>query len=110
MQAPSRCTGIPTTNGNRPMSAAQKKSARPLPLWLKAAGSGFAVWHLLAIALLALEARSGPWFVSRIGGPSEAEGPKFAQVVTSNATLPYYLEPLRMTHNYHFNSNRVQAQ
>ena len=59
--------------------------------------------------MLALAAPSGPWFVPKIGAPSEAEGPQFAKAVTVNFGYPGYLEPLRMTHNYHFSSNRLQA-
>ena len=78
---------------------------RPLPGWLKIAGSVFAVAHLGAIALLALAPPSGPW-PTPFGMQSDAEGPRFASSITEGFTLPYYLSPLRMTHNYHFNSNR----
>lgn len=75
---------------------------RPLPLPLKiAVGAGVGV-HLLIIVALALGAQSGPW-PSPVG-PSEAPGPQFVQPLTE-AAVPYYLEPLRMTHNYHFMTN-----
>jgi hypothetical protein len=68
------------------------------------AGSVFAVGHLLAIGMLALAAPSGPWPTNF--GTSDSPGPQFAAAVTSNITYPHYLQHLRMTHNYHFNSNR----
>src|ERR1019366_5079795 len=79
---------------------------RPLPLWLKAVGSVFALGHLLAIGFQALAASSGPWPTNF--GVLEADPPMFAQRV-HNVTSPYYLQPLRMTHNYHFQSNRIPA-
>src|SRR5262249_13830522 len=85
------------------MSNIQKKPPRPLPMWLMAAGSLFAVGHILAVGLLALAAPSGPWLTNF--GPSEAIGPQFAQSITNNFTYPWYFQPLRMSHNYHFKSN-----
>ena len=76
----------------------------PLPLPLKIAiGAGVGV-HLLIIVALALGAQSGPW-PSPVG-PSEAPGPQFVQPLTEVA-VPYYLEPLRLTHNYHFATNNT---
>jgi hypothetical protein len=89
------------------MSFSPNSSQRPLPRWLMVACSVFAVGHLLAVGLLALEAQSGPWLAPPpIGGASMAEGPQFAKIISMNVTVPYYLEPLRMTHNYHFGTNR----
>lgn len=100
------------------MPSTPLKTARPLPGWLKVGGSAFAVWHLLAVALLALEARSGPWPAPPPIGVSQQEGPQFARVLfDANFTVPAaggrrevrpmqeYLRALRMTHNYHFASN-----
>src|SRR5471030_1894037 len=86
------------------MPALPTSSPRPLPLWLKIAGSVFAVGHLLIIGLYGLAADSGPWPFNT--GNSPALGPKFATLITIDATYPYYLTPLHMTHNYHFASNR----
>ncbi len=81
---------------------------KPLPVWLKIGGSIFAVWHVAAVALLAIGAPSGPWMHPRFGFV-QADGPRFAAVVNNSFTYPLYLEPLRMSHNYHFESNRLQV-
>lgn len=82
-------------------------NARPFPLWLKLGCSVCALGHLLIIGLLALAARSGPWLMpAPFNGPSMVEGPQFAKSVTEGFTVRYYLDPLHMTHNYHFISNR----
>ena len=89
------------------MSLSPSSRPRPLPRWLMVVCSIFAVGHLLAVSLLAMEAQSGPWLAPPpVSGASMAEGPQFAKVISMNVTVPYYLEPLRMTHNYHFASNR----
>jgi hypothetical protein len=87
------------------MSATQISAPRPLPIPLMVAGSVFAIVHLLAIGLYVLAAQSGPW-PTNFGMASDSPGPKFATEVSGRITYPYYLQPLRMTHNYHFNSNR----
>jgi hypothetical protein len=79
--------------------------ARPLPLWLKAAGSAFALWHVFAVGLWALAARSGPWPAPPPMGVDQQVGPMFATSIATNVAFPTYLKPLRMTHNYHFASN-----
>lgn len=86
------------------MSLPQTNVPRPLPMPLVAAGSVFAVGHLLAIGLLALAAESGPW-PTNFGISSKSIGPKFATAISDNVSKPYYLTPLRMTHDYHFKSN-----
>jgi hypothetical protein len=68
-------------------------------------GSVFALGHLLSLGLLALHPPSGPW-PTRFGD-LPADGPMFAVTITSRLTYPYYLNPLRMTNNYHFASSRV---
>jgi len=90
------------------MYSAKTNTPRPLPGSLMAIGSAVAVAHLLVIGLYALAAPSGPWPVPpTIGnGESMSPGPKFAQILSTSVSYPFYLEPLRMTHNYHFNSNR----
>ena len=64
-----------------------------------------AIAHLSAVAMLAMAAPSGPWPFN--GGASFAEGPQFAKAATINVAYPYYLSPLRMTHNYRFQTNNV---
>ncbi|MSQ97515.1 MAG: hypothetical protein EXR98_23595 [Gemmataceae bacterium] len=90
------------------MSALPTRPPRPLPFLITGAGSLFAVGHLLAIGLLALAAESGPWLMSN-GVPSTSLGPEFATRVSANYTVPYYFQRLRMTHNYHFESNKPIA-
>ncbi len=87
------------------MTTVPTNPPRPLPLWLKVAGSVFAVGHLLAIGLYALAASSGPW-ATPYGVNSPVDGPQFAAGVSSRITGPYYLQPLRLASNYHFASNR----
>jgi hypothetical protein len=86
------------------MAVSQTNAPRPLPRAFIIVGSVFAVGHLLAIGLLALAAESGPW-PTNFGITSKSIGPKFATAISDNVTKPYYLTPLRMTHDYHFKSN-----
>lgn len=86
------------------MPASQPATPRPLPLPLIIVGSVFAMAHLLAVGLFALAAQSGPWPTNF--GASESPGPAFAGEISTKITYPYYLQPLRMTHNYHFSTNR----
>ena len=84
---------------------------RPLPGWLQVAASIVAVGHLLLIGLYSLAASSGPWpmapgYPDYLPPTSDGIGPQFARVVGANFAFPYYLQPLQMTHNYHFASNR----
>lgn len=89
------------------MSSSPPRPPRPFPRWLMVLCSTIAVVHLSLMGLFALAASSGPWPVPPpFGGESLVEGPAFATSISGNFTLPYYLKPLRMTHNYHFNSNR----
>ncbi len=79
-------------------------AARPLPRWVRIAGSLAVGFHFLVIGALAIGAPSGPWHTPV--GPSMAIGPHFVKPVTDIA-VENYLQPLRMTHNYHFASNRT---
>jgi len=67
-------------------------------------GSAAIVFHLAAVLFLVLAAQSGPWATPF--GESPALGPLFATKINDTVT-PWYLQPLRMTHNYHFMSNRL---
>jgi hypothetical protein len=60
--------------------------------------------HFLGLLMLVLAAQSGPWAMRF--GESPAEGPLFAAKI-NNVVTPAYFQPLRMTHNYHFASDRV---
>ena len=77
---------------------------RPLPVGVTIAGSVAVGLHLAVIGCLALGAQSGPWPTPM--GPSMAEGPQFVKPLTDVA-VPNYLQPLRMTHNYHFMTNSL---
>src|SRR6516165_6206300 len=77
-----------------------------LPPWLTGLGSAAVAFHLAAVAALALAAPSGPWPTAF--GASTATGPQFARSVSA-VTMPYYLGPLKLTHNYHFAGNRPGA-
>src|SRR5438105_5497780 len=100
------------------MSQQRAVAARPLPPLLIGAACVAVVGHFFTILMLVLAAQSGPW-ATRFG-ESTAEGPLFAAKVTNwvtrdergnvtfrGGTMPWYLEPLHMTHNYHFGSNRL---
>lgn len=82
-----------------------QQSGKTLPAPVPIVGTAVVVLHLGAIAVLALAAQSGPWPTPF--GSSTALPPMFAAKLNELAT-PYYLEPLRMTHNYHFPTNRPE--
>src|SRR5438132_14179943 len=86
------------------MSIQLTHAPRPLPTGLIRVGSLALFLHFLAVGVLVLSAASGPW-PTRFG-ESLALGPTFAGKM-NNFFTPYYLEPLRLTHNYHFSGNRV---
>jgi hypothetical protein len=83
----------------------RSSAVRPLPPWLIVAGSLVIAFHLFTLIILVLAAPSGPWPTEF--GPSMALSPTFAQNI-SDSTTPGYLKPLKMTHNYHFESNRTE--
>jgi hypothetical protein len=68
-------------------------------------GSVIIIAHLSAIGVAVLAAPSGPW--PSMEGPSmPTQPPKFAQML-NNLASPLYLKWIKMTHNYHFVSNRT---
>jgi hypothetical protein len=77
-----------------------------LPRWLIVAGSVAIAVHLLALGALVLAAPSGPWWVPPPVGVTDALPPTFAAAV-NDVTAPNYLHHVKLTHNYHFNSNRA---
>src|SRR5581483_7022859 len=79
-------------------------SPRELPRLLVIGGSVAIVLHLFTFGALVLAAPSGPW--PSPFGSSMSPGPTFLQSF-NEASNRYYLEPLRMTHNYHFMANRT---
>jgi hypothetical protein len=88
------------------MPSGSNNAPWPVPIWMKAGASALALGHLLAIALYALAARSGPWPAPMPPFVDTQIGPQFARVVSS-AVYPAYLKPLHMTLDYHFASNRT---
>jgi len=76
----------------------------PLPKWLLWAGSAAIIFHLVALLVVVLAVPSGPW-PTRMGS-STALAPRFAQDI-SNFTTTYYIQPLQMSCNYHFESDRT---
>ena len=62
-------------------------------------------FHLLALGTMVLSAQSGPWAVRYLPAqPSQGEPPQFAANI-GLVTTPYYLHPLGLANNYHFESN-----
>ncbi|MCI0463440.1 MAG: hypothetical protein L0Z62_41410 [Gemmataceae bacterium] len=76
----------------------------PLPRWLMILGSAALAFHLTALGFRVLSAPSGMWWAPPFG-PTMAEPPTFATTV-DDVTARSYLYPLKMTHNYHFPTNR----
>jgi hypothetical protein len=88
------------------MTDSRSGEAGAFPPWLTLCASVAIAAHLLALAALVIAAPSGPWPMPF--GAGVAMEPPFAQAV-SNVTTRNYLIPLRMSHNYHFTSNRPAA-
>jgi hypothetical protein len=76
----------------------------PIPRWAVLAGSLFLVFHLGAVTTHVFSAPSGPW--PGMEGNEPAPPPQFTALAAENVTMPY-LSRLKMTHNYHFTSNRA---
>jgi len=79
---------------------------RPLPRWLMLAGSLGIAFHLLAVVVMVLAARSGNW--PSPFGRTMQEPPAFAASI-GEYTTRYYLQPLHLAHDYHFGSNRTDV-
>jgi hypothetical protein len=74
---------------------------KQLPPWAIRLGSALILLHFLAIGTLVLAASNGPW-PTRFG-ESTGNGPFFAEKM--NGLFSFYLQPLRLTHNYHYPSD-----
>jgi hypothetical protein len=70
-------------------------------------GSAAIVYHLFTVVTGALTAPSGPWV--SMEGPTMRMPPQALVSIHDTAALPY-LTPIKMTHNYHFASNRTAVQ
>lgn len=78
----------------------------PLPTWLVVAGSLAVGVHLFILGVSVLAAPSGPWPTNY--GLDTAPGPWFALSI-DEVTRPNYLRPLKLTHNYHFLTNKSET-
>jgi hypothetical protein len=87
------------------MTPASLNRPEPLPSWLIGLGSAAVAGHLLALLVSVLAAPSGPWPTPY--GSDTAVAPMFASGLDS-VVRPKYLRPLKMTHNYHFATNRSE--
>jgi hypothetical protein len=74
-----------------------------VPRWLVLAGSATIAFHLLAVLVRVLSATSGPWPAGM--GAEPYMPPQFAFTMNEELAGPY-LRPLRLTHDFHFPSNR----
>jgi hypothetical protein len=90
--------------GRGEITMSATRQSPELPGWLLVLGSGAIAFHFFALLMVVLAARSGPWWTEL--GPTDMEPPQFAAPI-SEWISRYYLQPLQMTHNYHFASNRA---
>jgi hypothetical protein len=95
---------MPYSRPNSSGAAAPSPRQGKLPRWLVATGSAVIFFHLFAVVVQALSAFSGPWPYPM--GANMATPPQFAFSITE-LVLPWYLKPLKMTHDYHFPTNRT---
>jgi hypothetical protein len=89
------------------MSNAPLPPGAGVPRWLIWVGSVLIVGHLLALGSAVLAVPSGPW-PNMMEGPTMFTPPQFAFSLNNVAT-PGYLEWLKLTHSYHFPSNRPRV-
>ena len=87
------------------MAQTPSHNPAPLPTWLVVLGSLAVAGHFLVFGASVLAHRSGPWMTPN--GPDTAEPPTFAWSL-DEVTRPNYLRPLKLTHNYHFMTNRAE--
>jgi hypothetical protein len=71
-------------------------------VWLVAVGSVVIVLHLAAVVVVALAAESGPWMTQQ--GLEPGRPPDFAAVL--RPTVEPYLRSVKLSHSYHFSTNR----
>lgn len=85
------------------MPQAAPDLAGRVPRWIAVIGSLVIAYHVVAVVSGALAASSGPWPTPEGGGLSTP--PQFAFSIYQDYTAGY-LRLVRLTHNYHFASNR----
>lgn len=92
---------------NPPIDRRQTDGDRSiLPVWLKGCVSAAIVAYLLGLGSMVLSAPSGPWPVDE--GSAWATPPQFAQAI-GDWSIPI-LQVLKLSHNYHFLTNRPNAE
>lgn len=84
------------------MSPQPSPPAIAAPRWLIYLGSALIVLHFVAVLSNVLAAPSGPWPTP--DGANMSTPPQFA--FTLNGYAAGYLQALKLTHNYHFNTSR----
>jgi hypothetical protein len=84
------------------MSQPTSPPAVRLPAWLLVLASAVVFLHLTGIANHSLASTSGPW--PTMEGPSMMAPPQFAMSI--DGLYQRYLEALKLTHTYHFATNR----
>lgn len=80
-------------------------AADGVPRWFVVVGSLAIAFHLFAVVVNALAAPSGPWPNMEGAGGMEVMPPQAAFSINQWISR-VYSDPLKMTNNYHFNSNR----
>jgi hypothetical protein len=88
------------------MAKSSTVTVRKLPWWAPVFGSAAILFHLLAVAVFALAAPSGPWPAPY--GQDLSPGPQFADT-GNNLLYPVYLRPLGLAHHYHFATDQPAA-
>jgi len=88
------------------MPLSPSATTRKVPTWIILIGSLAIIGHLASVLVMVLAAPSGPW--ASPFGMSMALAPQFAQSAY-NVVTPSYLRWIKMTHNYHFPTNRPGA-
>jgi hypothetical protein len=88
------------------MAQLRSKAAHPARKPLIAVASLAILFHFGAVIVHALAAPSGPW--PGLDGNGMADPPSFTRTL-DKPLVQGYLKPLKLTHNYHFPSNRPIA-
>ena len=88
------------------MNPQVNQPVRKLPFALVAVASAVIGFHLFAVGIVVLAAHSGPWTVLFVPMPTPGEPPHFAGVI-SNVTTRFYLQPLGLANDLHYDSNRT---
>jgi len=88
------------------MAAKGFQPAPLLPRWVVLTVSAVVGFHLFALGIVVLAAQNGPWWVEQMGRNLTSPGPQFAGAF-NEWTAPYYLHPLGLAQDGHYESNRT---